>query len=394
MAFSAREALYWLQDVREHWRVSQQREALRRPGQGFDYSDERYLGLVQRVVSALHPERMRLQIVEILEETPSAKTFRCKRLDGPMPIFRAGQYLNLFMDVDGVLTSRPYSISSAPGGEGLDLTVQAKPGGFVSSYLLHELKVGNELETTGPKGHFYYEPLIDGKNLVFLAGGSGITPCMSILRSMLKAEEELSIQLLYGSRRADEVIFSEELARLEEEHASFSYSLVISEPTADYPGLTGFLDAALIRGQVVDTEGKTFYICGPNVMIDFCLKALNQLNVPAHKIRRELYGPPEDVTQEPGWPQGLGREVAFNVQIRGGKTIGALAGEPLMVSLERHGILVPAVCRSGACGACRIRLLSGRVFMPERTALREADRRFGYIHACMAYPIEDLLIQV
>lgn len=394
MAFSPHEVVYWLQDVREHWRVSRQRKSLRRPGQGINYTDDRYLGLVQRVVSDLHPKRMRLKVVEIHKETPSTKTFRCKRLDGPIPSFRAGQYLNLFVDVDGVLTSRPYSISSAPGNDSLDLTVQEKRGGFVSAYLLHELKAGDEIETTGPEGHFYYEPLIDGADLVFLAGGSGITPSMSILRDMLKNEQRVKIHLLYGSRKADEVIFGDELLHLAHKHANFSYSLVISEPAPDYKGLTGFLDARTIRSQVGEVEGKTFYICGPNIMIDFCLKSLNELEVPVHKIRRELYGPPDDVTQEPGWPQGLPRQTVFNVEVKGRKTIGALAGEPLMVSLERYGIIVPAVCRSGACSACRIRLLAGKVFMPDRTALRESDRQFGYIHACMSYPIEDLVVQI
>jgi ferredoxin-NADP reductase len=394
MAFTLREVAYWLQDVREYWRISRQRKSLQKPGQGYDYKDDYYLGLVQRVVSELHPKRMKLQATEILEETSSTKTFRCKRLDGPMPFFRAGQYLSLFVDVDGVLTSRPYSISSAPGSDSLDLTVQEKSGGFVSTYLLHELKAGDEIETTGPEGHFSYEPLIDGEDLVFLAGGSGITPFMSILRDMLQNEQGVKIHLLYGSRRASEVIFGEELTHLAGEYANFSYSLVISEPAADYGGLTGFLDERLIRSQIGEVEGKTFYICGPNVMIDFCLKSLSELGVPAYKIRCELYGPPEDVTRESGWPLGLSREALFNVEIKGNKRIRALAGEPLMVSLERHEVTVPAVCRSGACSACRIRLLAGRVFMPDRTALRESDRRFGYIYACMAYPIEDLEIQL
>ncbi len=173
--------------------------------------------------------------------------------------------------------------------------------------------------------------------------------------------------------------------------------------------------------------GKTFSTCGPQVMYDFCLAALDELGVPPHRIRRELYGPPADVTQEPGWPEGISADTLFEVEIvnlppalrgmpplssppqagapplaspplaegrEGGRTIRAPAGEPLLNTLERYGIVVPTVCRSGACGSCRVRLLSGRVFQPAHTGLRESDREHGYIHACVSYPLEDLRVRV
>lgn len=386
------EILHWLQDIREHLRVSQRRNALRQPGQGIDYTAEK--DTVQRIVSRLHPKRMRLRVMEIIEETPTTKTFRLERTDGPLPPFRPGQYVNLFVDVDGVLTSRPYSISSLPGADFLDLTVRDKPGGFVAPYLLNEVQVGDELETTGPAGSFYYEPLIDGRDLVFLAGGSGITPFMSILRDAVQHERSLNIHLLYGSRLPEDVIFHEELTELSTQQANLHYSLVISEPPPDYEGLSGFLRPDIILEQVGDPSGKTFYICGPNLMYDFCLAALTEMGVPRYRMKRELYGPPDDVTQEPGWPQDLAADVVFTVEVEGQETIQASAGEPLLNSLERYGIVVPAVCRAGECSACRTQLLAGQVFQPAHTALRESDRAHGYIHACVSYPLQDLRIRV
>jgi ferredoxin-NADP reductase len=394
MAFRPIEALYWVQDVWEHVRVSRQRKSLRQPGRGVDYTDERFAGYVKSIVARYHPKEMKLRVIEIIGETPSTKTFRFERVDGSLPPFRPGQYVNLFVDVDGVLTSRPYSISSSPKEKTLDLTIQQKPGGFVTRYLLNELQVGDELKSTSPQGHFYYESLIDGKDLVFLAGGSGITPFMGMIRTLLDEDDGPEIQLIYGSRIPEDVIFGETLSTLANKHASLDYSLVISEPPEGYLGLSGFLDAKLIHDQVGEVGGKTFYICGPNVMYDFCLKALDELGVPPHRIRREVYGPPEDVTQEPGWPKGLSAEAVFEVEVQDCKTISALAIEPLMNSLERHGIVIPAVCRSGECSSCRIRLLSGKVFMPNHTTLRESDETFGYIHACVAYPLEDLRIRI
>lgn len=400
------EFINWLQDVRAYLRVSRRRKALRQPGAGIDYTQDQYKDIVQRVVTRLHPERMRLRVIDVIQETPTTKTLRFERVDGPLPPFRPGQYVNLFADVDGILTSRPYSISSSPGSasatEGqaggiLDLTVRDNPGGFVAPYLLSEVQVGDELETTGPAGSFYHEPLIDGNDLVFLAGGSGITPYMSIIRDTFARTEvtsPLRIQLLYGSRVPEDVIFHAELTDLAATHAHLNYTLVISEPPPGYEGLHGFLDAQFIRQQVGDVTGKTFYICGPGVMYDFCLTALQELGVPAHRIRRELYGPPTNVTQEPGWPEGLSADTVFDVEVVGRRAIRAPAGEPLMNTLERYGIVVPAVCRTGACSACRTQLLSGRVFMPAHTALRESDREHGYIHACVAYPLEDLKIRL
>jgi ferredoxin len=129
-------------------------------------------------------------------------------------------------------------------------------------------------------------------------------------------------------------------------------------------------------------------------MYDFCLAALTELGVPAHKIKRELYGPPEDVTREPGWPEGLSARTVFSVDVVGEQSIQAPAGEPLLNSLERYGIVVPALCRAGECSACRAKLLSGRVYQPAHTGLRESDRAHGYIHACVSYPLEDLRIRL
>lgn len=393
MPVNFREALYWLQDVSEHLRVSRRRKELRRPGRGFDYTADR--DTVGRVVSRLHPGRMRLRLEEIVQATPTAKTFRFSRLDGPLPPFRPGQYLNLFLDVDGVQTSRPFSIASRPGEAYLELTVKDNPGGFAAPYLLNDLAVGDELESSGPAGSFYHEPLIDGRDLVLLAGGSGITPFMSILRSEFARDEpSLRIHLLYGSRTPDDVIYGDELARMAVEHPQFGFSLVISEPPEGYDGLTGFLDADLVGDLVGDVSERTFYICGPPLMHDFCLSYLEELGVPSRRIKRELFGPPVDVTREPGWPQGLPGDAIFKVEVHGEKTICAPAGEPLMNTLERYGVGVPARCRTGACSLCRVRLVSGQVFMPPGTSIREADRRGGYIHACVSYPLEDLKIRI
>ncbi|MCX6000994.1 MAG: FAD-binding oxidoreductase [Chloroflexi bacterium] len=349
----------------------------------------------EKAVAGIHPRRLKLKVKEIIKETDSAKTFRFESKDGKLPWFRAGQYINLFVEIGGVKTSRPYSISSAPGKSYYDITVRRVEGGFVSSYLLDEVKVGDGFESTGPNGYFYYEPLVDSADLVFLAGGSGAAPFLSIIREAVEKKSSLNIHLIYGSRKPDDIIFDKELQQLAGKHKNIKVDYVISEPTSGWKGATGFLDDRVISSLAGDLTGKTVFTCGPALMYELCGAALVKLGVPARRSKKEAYGPPQDVTKEPAWPGGIQASKEFVVtEVRSGKKVKAKAGEPLMNSLERAGIVVPAVCRSGECTACRTRLISGRVFAPARVHYRQADQKFGYIHPCMSYPLDDLSIRV
>ncbi len=350
---------------------------------------------MREALSRLHPRRVGLRLAEVIDETSSTSTLRMEPADGELPPFLAGQYVNLFVEIDGVQTSRPFSISSAPGRPYYDLTVRRMPGGFVSSYLLDRVKPGDEFESTAPSGSFFYEPLICTPSLVMLAGGSGITPFASMAREAVEKGLELDMHIIYGSRDPQDIVFGEELAELSAKNGNIRLDVVISEPPEDWRGLCGFINRELISELVGPVEGKTFFICGPPAMYVLCDGALESLGVPGRLVRKEAYGPPADVTLEPGWPAGTDPAAEFEVtEERSGRSLRARAGEPLMNALEREGIVVPAICRAGECGACRTRLLSGKVFAPERVGLRYVDMKYGYIHPCMSYPVEDLRIRI
>jgi ferredoxin-NADP reductase len=269
------------------------------------------------------------------------------------------------------------------------------PEGFVSGYLLDHVLVGQTFESTAPSGSFYYEPLISTSSLVFLAGGSGITPFASIAREVADKGLPLDIHIIYGSRDPEDIVFKEELEALAAKHPNIRLDVVISEPPESWRGLCGFINRAMIFDLVGPVEGKTFFICGPPAMYPLCEGALQALDVPRRLMRREAYGPPADVTLEPGWPTHITPDARFEVvEERSGRAVKARAGEPLMNALERKGIVIPAVCRAGDCGACRTRLVSGKVFAPERVNLRYVDMNSGYIHPCMSYPTEDLRIRI
>jgi len=358
---------------------------------GDDFTDRR--GTVKATVDLYHPKELKLRVSEIIDETPSTKTFRMVSETGYLPPFQAGQYVNLLVETRGVRSSRPYSIASPPNQRAFyDLTVKAVPDGFVSLYLLEEVTVGDSLNSSGPMGGFFHNPLSHSNEVVYMAGGSGITPMMSMIREVTDRGLERRMHLFYGSRTPDDIIYKEELERLATAHDNLTVDMVISEPEAGYRGLTGFIAGTMLKQRLGDLTGKTFFVCGPEAMYTFCLKELESLGLRKKQIRVEVYGPPGDVTSEPGWPEGLSGDATFKVRVSDGRTLEVRAGEPLISGLERHRLVLPAGCRSGECSLCRAKLLSGKVFHARGAKLRKSDLQFGYIHPCMAYPIEDLEI--
>lgn len=126
-------------------------------------------------------------------------------------------------------------------------------------------------------------------------------------------------------------------------------------------------------------------------MTDFCVEALHSLDVRPRDIRREMFGTRQDIQNEPGFPQELSGTEVFKLKV-GDKIIDAKCNESILCALERAGVRVNVCCRSGECSLCRVKLVSGKVFMPRGVLLRHADEMFGYIHSCKAYPIGDVEI--
>ncbi|MGD0855938.1 MAG: FAD-dependent oxidoreductase [Dehalococcoidia bacterium] len=352
------------------------------------------LAAERKAIRSHHADHLSLKVRDIIKETTSACTFRLEPVEGHLPYFRAGQYLSLVVDINGVVTNRPYSISSPPGKPYYDITVRRAQGGFVSHFLLDEVKKGNILKASGPHGSFYHEPVFDAKNLVLLAGGSGITPFMSMIREEVKNMTGLNMHLIYGSRTPDDIIFASELDKIAGHNANIKVDFVISEPPGGWQGKCGFLDAKTIQDLVGPVKNKTFMICGPGQMYDLCDGALRILGLPLRRIRWEAYGPPADISLEPGWTSVDPASVFTVKEEKTGKTFQARASEPLLISLEKAGLVVPAVCRSGECTACRTKLLNGKVFSPERVKKRWIDEKANYMHPCMSYPLGDLIIRI
>jgi ferredoxin-NADP reductase len=360
---------------------------------GIDYTLDK--GSVEKCIRRLHPARMRLQVFDIKKETESAGTLRLVFRDQDLPPFQAGQYVSLSIETGGIRTSRPYSISSPPNQTGYyEITVRRVENGLVSGYLLDQVKRGDVLESTGPCGLFHYNPIFHDRTMVCIAGGSGITPFMSMIQEVVECGLDRTIYLFYGNRASTDVIFHDRLTKVAEKFDNIRYIPVIEEPDEGYDGAQGLITGRLIKDAIGDINGKTFYLCGPQAMYDFCLEELAQLGVPARKIRTEVYGAPASVSGQPGWPEGLKEDQVCRIKVNEDSPFETVSGQTLLVAFEKNGLKVPSRCRSGQCSMCRVKLVSGKVFQPSGTPVRRSDRRFGYVHSCVSYPLEDLEIVI
>ena len=349
-----------------------------------------------------HPGPIELVVTKITPACKTAKTIRFERTDGKtLPFFYAGQYIVLDFKIGESLISRPYSISSAPYQARaekpfVEITVRKSKGdGFICDYVNDELKVGDILTGNMGLGQFYYEPLRDAKHVVALAGGVGITPFASMAKEVANGTLDIDLTILYGSASSDDIVLKEELDALEGACGNLHIVHVLSDDEPGWTGEKGFLTAELIKKY--SAEDTTYFICGPQVMYTFLRKEVAKLDVPARRVRFEVFGQAKDIAMYEGFPTELRHETFTITVVRGISEveIPAKATESIVVALERAGIRIETGCRSGECGFCRTKVLSGDYFVcPEGDGRRAADKEFNYVHACAAYPLSDMKVKI
>ena len=353
------------------------------------------------VARTWHPGPISLTVTDIRTASPTAKTIRLAREDGKkLPPFYAGQYIVLDFPVGKCAISRPYSISSAPWqarqeeAPFVEITVRRSRGdGFICDYVNDQMKVGDRLTGMMGCGQFYYEPLRDADHVIALAGGAGITPFASMAKEIAAGGLDVDLTILYGSVSSDDIILKEELDALEGEKVHIVHVLSGDEP--EWSGERGFLSAELIKKYA---QGDvSFFICGPQAMYRYLQGELKKLDIPPRRVRFEVFGQAKDITAFDDYPAQM-KEQTFSLTVVRGiheDTIPAAAAESLAVALERAGIRLQTGCRSGECGLCRTKVLSGNYYIcPEGDGRRAADREFHYVHACAAYPLSDMKIKI
>ena len=347
---------------------------------------------VNELAKRLHPAAQYLKIAEIVQETHDAKSFVLvpdeEAGTRELAPFKAGSYINVRTTLAGSVARRTYSLSSSPK-EALEgkyrITVKLKEGGFLSAWLHNEAKVGDKLTATEPGGHVTHSGIRDCKKVVALAGGSGITPFMSMAKAIDEGTEDFEMTLLYGARTEADLVFRADFDAIAARCPKVKVVYVLSEEQKE--GFeAGFITAELIK-KYAGAEQFSIYAVGPGAMCDFLDRELPKLGLAQKFIRMERT---EDVCDA-----GEVKDYTLTVHYRDElHTIPARSDETVLTAFERAGLAVNNKCRVGYCGFCRSRLVKGEYHANRYERLRIADKQFHYFHPCCSYPMSDMEIEV
>ena len=308
--------------------------------------------------------------------------------------FRPGQALTLRRVEDGRDERRSYSIC-APMGAAPRVGVREVPGGYFSSWLVHDVRPGDSVEVLPPSGTFTADLSVPGDH-VFVVAGSGITPALSLASTVLR-DGESTVTVFYGNRRSNTVMFADELADLKDRYGPrLQLVHVLSREPRDAELTTGRLDAARLRTLVdalVDVpDVDHWWLCGPHGMVEDAHGVLGELGVPRERVHQELFYvddvPPEPVRGDEETVAGPSSEVT--VVLDGRTTPMTLPrGVPVLDSAQKVRADLPFACKGGVCGTCRARVTEGAVTMRRNYALEPAEVAAGYVLTCQSLPASD-----
>lgn len=336
----------------------------------------------------LHPGMMDVELTAVRQVAAGMVELTFKRLDADaFPFFRAGQYVSLQGRVGESVVSRPYSIVSSPRQAlANELVLGVADAGFFSGWLNREAKPGDRFRMSEPTGEFHYETLRDKKQIVCIAGGAGITPFISMARSMADKDEPYEMILFYGARDEAHLAYQAELDELCQKTGLRVVYVLSDEEKSGFAH--GFITADLME-QFVDIKECTFFLCGPKAMYDFIDSQLASYQLPVKAVHR-------DATCCPNLKIDAPRTFRLTVHIRDEVfTMDAAEHETLLTAMERAGVPAPNKCRAGGCGYCHSKWIAGEFRIAEgRDGRREADRKFGFVHPCVTYPLSDMEIDV
>ena len=263
------------------------------------------------------------------------------------------------------------------------------------AYFFDNVKEGDILDANMPFGFFYWEPLRDSKNIVALAGGSGITPFLSMAREIAYGKmKDCKITIIYGSVNSKDIVLKDELDKVEKDCANVKVVHVLSDDD-EWQGEKGFVTKEII--EKYSGEDPTYMFCGPLAMYNLISAAINDMGVRPKRFRHDVMNNPTDPTKIPGYPVGNETKSYKITVVRGidETVIDASGAEPVAVALERAAIPVDTHCRCGECGFCRTQLLGGEIFVsPLGDGRRLMDKELGWFHACSSYPLSDLKIKL
>lgn len=291
--------------------------------------------------------------------------------------YEAGQFLTLRVTVDGQDLRRCYSMSSAPVDDELRITVKRDPGGVVSNWLNDTASVGAEIHAAPPEGRFVLHDADDTSAILAFAGGSGITPIMSLVRTAL-ATTARPIRVFYANRSRESVIFAEALSHLAERHPD---RLTL---THHFDEESGVVQAVAINSLVEANADVDYYICGPGPFMDTVENALFSAGVPQDRVHLERFQvapPPADVVEVAEQTE----EVVIELD-RKTTAVAYRSGNTLLQTARTAGLRAPSSCETGSCGTCMARIVAGTARMLNNDALDDDEVAEGWVLTCQSLP--------
>jgi ring-1,2-phenylacetyl-CoA epoxidase subunit PaaE len=338
-----------------------------------------------------------LPVKEVVKETTDAITIYFDP-QGKEISYKAGQFFTLILHIDGKAVRRSYSLCTSPFVDPYPgVTVKRVEGGLVSNYLNDHLKAGDMMELMEPMGVFTTEINADQqRNLVFFAGGSGITPMMALAKSILHKEPKTTVTLVYANRDHDAIIFRSVLDQMEKEFdKQFRVIHILENPPQNWSGYKGRISPGIIGdilGKIRDLGPVTeYFMCGPEGMMNSISTAFRELNLPKEKLRKESFTagtPAAKSIDAPVESAATAPEVMSVTVIYDGAehTFDVTPDKTILETALDLDIDLPYSCQSGLCTACRGKCLSGKVEMDEMEGLSEAEIEDGYVLTCVGHP--------
>ncbi|MFZ2171684.1 MAG: 2Fe-2S iron-sulfur cluster-binding protein [Methylococcaceae bacterium] len=326
-----------------------------------------------------------LAVAEIIEVAHQVKTFRLVNPAGEKIPFEylPGQFLTLDIEPHGIPTKRSYTIASTPTWhDRIEITVKREEHGLVSGWLHDELKPGDSLNLLAPNGTFVFTG-DDAQSVVLIGGGVGMTPLMSVVRYLTDSQWPGDIHLILSFRRFSDYLFREEVVSLQARNPNLRVVVTLSNPGEEpWSGPTGRIDKAFLERVIPNLADQRIHLCGPPPMMDTVKTALSELGVPKVHIKTEAFGTiKRDPTARATRKGVMAGRILFQ---RSQVNVEVPVGATILDAADETDVYIDSACRSGTCGLCRVKLLSGKVSMAVDDALMEDEKTDGYILACQA----------
>ena len=352
------------------------------------------------------PKYYDLLVKNIVQETKDAISIVFAHPAAGKINYKSGQFLTLIVNMNGKEVRRAYSLCSSPFvDQDLAVTVKRVEDGLMSNWLADNLKVGSTLKVMEPIGKFTTEYKPDNKrHIILFAGGSGITPMMSLIKSTLVQEQNSICSLIYCNRDIDSIIFKAELEKLEiTDEGRLHVIHVLDNAPMNWQGYSGLLNHDMLTKlfeRIPDwgIANTTYLMCGPEGMMKNVESLLDKRNIPKEKIFKESFVQGTINKEDKKQPEVSGEPKAREVTILyDGQEYKVLvpANKAILETALDQGIDLPYSCQSGLCTACRGKALSGQVKLDEEEGLSQSERAEGYVLTCVGHPLtDDVVIEI